>query len=303
MTRKDPFSLPAHYYVLFLVILSVPTSVGYMVWEAQTTDITVLTIEGAPEDIVFIADPHLRDSNMEHTRKVIDEINALHPSVVLIGGDFVEGDETDFHLQQVWSEIEAPVYAILGNHDYKVGIGGTDGIEKCMGVSEANICEHCYDVSCLQDESIDIGFANALEEELERNGVQVLRNEVVELDINGEKLVLVGLDDGWAGMANPPEVPQTEAFTIYMIHEPGCRANWDCDLILAGHLHGGQYLSPVVQILNEYDIIEVSGLKGEDSESTPCYITRGIGGGGFSVDLRFNAPPEIVIINPSTPLA
>ena len=53
---------------------------------------------------------------------MIQQINALHPSVVLIGGDFVYDDGENLSLQEVWSEIDAPVYAVLGNHDYKSGI-------------------------------------------------------------------------------------------------------------------------------------------------------------------------------------
>ena len=60
----------------------------YMHWEAGTVEVTALTVPGAPERIVFIADPHVRPENLEHTREVIRVINSLHPSVVLIGGIF-----------------------------------------------------------------------------------------------------------------------------------------------------------------------------------------------------------------------
>ena len=55
-------------------------------------EITPLEIAGAPAGIVYIADPHLRESNIDQTRDIIRQINELHPSVVLIGGDFVYGD-------------------------------------------------------------------------------------------------------------------------------------------------------------------------------------------------------------------
>ena len=83
-------------------------------------DITPLEIAGAPAGIVYIADPHLRESNINQTRDIIRQINDLHPSVVLIGGDFVYDDEENLSLQEVWSEIDAPVYAVLGNHDYQI---------------------------------------------------------------------------------------------------------------------------------------------------------------------------------------
>ncbi|RPJ54120.1 MAG: metallophosphoesterase [Methanobacteriota archaeon] len=272
--------------------------VGYMAWEARTVDVTELTIEGAPGGIIFIADPHLKTGNVDHVRGVIQEINQRQPSVVLIGGDFANGEEENFSLHEVWREIDAPVYAVLGNHDYRTGTNGIGGLRKMLAVSQANLTAQNYDTSALRDDQTDTAFADALEEVLEKNGVTVLRNEYVDLAINGTPVRIVGVDDGWAGMARPPEISGTDAFTIYMIHEPSCRADWDTDLILAGHTHGGQFMVPVVGQLNAWNVVELSGLKAETG-STPTYITRGICGSSVgSVDLRFNSRPEIVLINP-----
>jgi hypothetical protein len=115
------------------------------------------------------------------------------------------------------------------------------------------------------------------------------------MDLNGTQLLLVGVDDGWAGMADPPSVPATGAFTIYMIHEPECRADWDADLILSGHTHGGQFLPDNLNIPGK----DLSGLVERNNVKT--YITRGIGTSNLEIELRLFATPEIVVINPSTP--
>lgn len=47
-------------------------------------------MEGAPNDIVFIADPHLKSGNLAFMSSVAEEINALNASVVLIGGGFCD---------------------------------------------------------------------------------------------------------------------------------------------------------------------------------------------------------------------
>ncbi|MBN1431269.1 MAG: metallophosphoesterase [Methanomicrobiaceae archaeon] len=288
------------YTVFILVLAIIPGSFGYMSWEAENVEITVLIIEGAPESIVFIADPHLQEGNIEFIRESVGIINSLNPSVVLIGGDFVNGEETDFNLQEVWSEIDAPVYAVMGNHDYESGIHGLNGQVKMLEVArKANTTVEGYDMSMLTDEKTNIEFGNRLEQKLEECGVNVLRNECEILDLNGEELLLVCLDDGWAGLADPPEdIPETDAFTIYMIHEPECRADWpDADLILAGHTHGGQFAPPFIQALNENGVVELSGYVGE---SVPTYITRGLGSSHlFGIELRYQSTPEIVIINPA----
>ncbi len=80
---------------------------------------------------------------------------------------------------------------------------------------------------------------------------------------------------------------------LYMIHEPDCRADWDCDLILAGHTHGGQFLPQNTPVPG----FELSGLVERNGVNT--YITRGIGTSNLGVELRLFATPEIVVINPT----
>jgi hypothetical protein len=226
-------------------------------------------------------------------RTIIDEINSLSPSVVLIGGDFVHADGENMDLHEVWSGIDAPVFAVLGNHDYKSGITGTSWIEKNRAVRSASFGTDTYDAQVLRDGSADTAYAERLTHELGRNGVTILKNEYILLDAGGQPLLLVGIDDGWAGMADPPVVPQTDAFTLYMIHEPECRADWDADLILAGHTHGGQFLPQNTPVPG----FELSGLVERNGILT--YITRGVGTSNLGVELRLFATPEIVVINPS----
>lgn len=284
-----------HYMSIILFVGLVNTSVGFAYFEARNTEITVLHIKGAPENIVFIADPHLKSRTIGNTLTIINEINALHPSIVLIGGDFVCGEGENLSLQEVWRGIDAPVYAVLGNHDYKSGITAVTWVKKHRAVSAACFDTDGYNACSLRDNTTDIVYGDQVTEELEKNGVTVLRNEYITKDLGGKKLVLVGIDDGWAGMADPPVVPETGAFTLYMIHEPECRADWNADLILAGHTHGGQFLPQNTPIPR----FELSGLMERNGVRT--YITRGIGTSNLGVELRLFATPEIVIINPTEP--
>jgi predicted MPP superfamily phosphohydrolase len=279
--------------IVFLCLLN--ASIGFAYVGGQKSEVTVLHIEGAPDDIVFIADPHLKEGNIDQARRIVDEINTLDPSLVLILGDFVYGDGEDLYLQDVWSGIDAPVYAILGNHDYMSGTDALSWAQKNSAVSSACLDVDGYDVSCLHDETIDLVYADRLVAALEENGVTVMRNEYIPLSINGTDLLLVGVDDGWAGMADPPEIPETDAFILYMIHEPDCRADWDADLVIAGHTHGGQFLPQGTPVPGK----EISGLYERNDRF--CYVTRGTGTSNFGIELRLFAIPEIVIINPSVP--
>ncbi len=295
MTLK---TLNARHLALFMLIL-LPSMTGYMAWEARAVDVTVLTIDGAPPGVVYITDPHVRASNIDHVQEVIREVNRLNPSLVLIGGDFVTGEESEFTSQAVWRSLDAPVYAVLGNHDYRVGTDSRTGLARLLAVrTSADVTAAGYDVSALNDGSPDTAFADELATTLEENGVHVLRNDYARVFAGGEEIVIVGVDDGWAGMADPPNVPATDTFTVYLIHEPSCRADWDADLILAGHTHGGQFLFPVVAQLNDLGVIELAGMF--DTNGTPTYISRGVCSASVAgVDLRFNCRPEIVLINPT----
>jgi len=275
---------------------------GYMVYEAQSAGITVIEMDGAPNDIVFIADPHLKSGNLEYMSSVAEEINALNASLVLIGGDFVTCGDDDLTYQNVWAEIDAPVYAVLGNHDYNAGVDGLNGPAKMLAMQEADLSVDGYDVSMLQDDPlIDLGLAEDITAALEGVGVHVMKNEYELMNLGGTDLMLVGVDDAWAGKSDPPDVPETDAFTIYMIHEPGARADWDADLILSGHLHGGQFSAPGLDVIKDAGIVDVQGFCSHGE--TTAFITRGIGSSSIiEQDLRFDVPPEIVVINPSVPI-
>ncbi|WP_172673897.1 hypothetical protein [Methanogenium cariaci] len=170
-------------------------------------------------------------------------------------------------------------------------------------MQEADLSVDGYDVSMLQDDPlIDLAYGADVAAALEGAGVRVMQNEYELLNLDGTELMLVGVDDAWAGRADPPpEVPETDAFTIYMIHEPGARADWDADLILSGHLHGGQFSAPGLEVIKDLGIVDIQGFCNQGE--TPAFITRGIGSSSMiEQDLRFGTPPEIVVINPSVPI-
>ena len=273
---------------LLLSVLS--TSLGAVMVEHREPAVTDLAVEGAPGGIVFIADPHVREENLPLIRETIREINEMHPSLVLIGGDFVFGGDDNLSIQSVWSELDAPTYAILGNHDYRSGDSGTTLVKKLTQLRQVRLSVANYDVGPLADGTADAAYADRVAAALDANGVHVLRNQVVELEVDGRPVRLVGLDDGWAGRANPPALEPTDAFTIYLIHEPDCAVPWDTDLILAGHTHGGQFLPA--------GVADRLGLSGRSScGDAVMYVTRGIGTSNLPREVRA-APPEIVRIGP-----
>lgn len=298
------FRLPETNYMRYLTLVILvgflPASLGYLYTEGKSpAEITPLEVEGAPAGIVFIADPHLRESNINQTRDIIRQINRLHPSLVLIGGDFVYDDEDNLSLQEVWLEIDAPVYAVLGNHDYKSGIVASSCWEKTIKEPKPLLQSGDYGALMVHDDSADYAFADEVAGVLAKNGVRVLRNEYEEIRIGDRSVTIVGVDDGWAGMANPPHVPdelKNNSFIIYLVHEPSYRGNWEANLTLAGHTHGGQVIPAGSERFITGGLVTLSGKIDESGKIT--YISRGIGTSNLDITLRASSP-EIVVINPS----
>jgi len=298
MNLRLPETNYMRYLTLVILVGFLPASLGYLYTEGKApAEITTLEVEGAPAGIVFIADPHLRESNINQTREIVRQINELHPSLVLIGGDFVYDDEDNLTLQEVWSEIDAPVYAVLGNHDYKSGIVASGCWEKTLNDPRPPLKATEYDAFRVHDNAADYEYADKVAGVLVENGVRVLRNEYEEIMIGNQSVVIVGVDDGWAGMANPPHVPDElkgDSFIIYLIHEPAYRGNWEANLTLSGHTHGGQIIPSGSERIISGGLVTLSG-KIDEGDST-TYITRGIGTSNLDVSLR-SSPPEIVVIN------
>ena len=289
------------YLTLVILVGFLPASLGYMYTEGKApAEITTLEVEGAPAGIIFIADPHLRESTINQTREIIRQINDLQPSLVLIGGDFVYDDEDNLTFQEVWSEIDAPAYAVLGNHDYKSGIVASGCWEKTLKDPKSPLQPGEYDVLRVHDDSADYAYADKVAGVLTKNGVRVLRNEYEEIMIDGRNVVIVGVDDGWAGMAHPPHIPddlKNDAFIIYLVHEPSYRGIWDANLTLAGHTHGGQVIPAGSEQVISGGLVTLSGKIDENGRIT--YISRGIGTSNLDIPLRAS-PPEIVVIKPSS---
>jgi predicted MPP superfamily phosphohydrolase len=293
----SPIAKKTFFMAFIFFISSVVVFQGYMVWEGETPRLTVLRLEGAPDNIVFIADPHIRDENIDTTRTAIEKINQLHPSLVLIGGDFTtHGGEEDLPLQKVWEEIDAPVYAVLGNHDYQAGIKGSSATGRMAWTLESFLRSRGFYGGPLYSDP-GITSPDALEEILENSGVTVLHNEWRELDINGQQVILCGVDDIWAGRADPPAVPDTGAYAIWLVHEPVYRPEWNADLILSGHTHGGQVSNGVFMIIDNLGFADIRGISHKGD--TVMYVTCGIGTSKTGNDYRLFTSPEIVLINPA----
>jgi predicted MPP superfamily phosphohydrolase len=93
--------------------------------------------------VLYVSDIHLRKRRSEAiSRQVLDAVSRCAPDLVLLGGDLVDGVSELAALSALVRDISdtAPVLAIGGNHDHRVGIdrvaeavelGGGGWIHEC----------------------------------------------------------------------------------------------------------------------------------------------------------------------------
>ncbi|WP_150268312.1 metallophosphoesterase [Paenibacillus tepidiphilus] len=164
--------------------------------------------------IVMASDMHFAYlSGKAHAKRMVEEINALKPDIVLLPGDIVDDDIIPYQdkgIGEILSEIKAPmgVFASLGNHDRFKG-----ETEELIGL-------------------------------LEESGLQVLYDETLEL---GDGLTLIGRKDysdpDRAALADLMEGVDRSGPVIMLEHQPvefEIAEQQGVDLMVSGHTHRGQ---------------------------------------------------------------
>jgi len=202
--------------------------------------------------------------------RIVAQINAAHPDLVLLPGDFIAGTgdpaargEPDAQeIAAVLGKLRAPlgVYAVLGNHDWWSG-------------------------------------GPALAAALQRQGIRVLENQAREIDAG---LWLAGIGDDMSGHSDPVRAVATvppRAHVLVFMHDPASLLDLPPvqGLAVAAHMHAGQVRLPGYGALItpgraprswSYGWIEHRGLQ--------AWVTSGLGTSILPV--RFNARPEWVLL-------
>lgn len=252
----------------------------WMLWTNLAVGFTKLTVkqENLPENfdglrIVHISDFHNWSfSGMDGL--VMKRLKAFEPDFIAITGDIVDAHRTNIPLTLSFVEQlaeVAPCYYSTGNHE-----GALSEIDRQW-----------------------------LFEGMEKSGVILLHDEAVTLEREGQTLIVAGLDDRpysvEAGSITVAidSICQESDYNIVLSHKPHYFEEYKAsaaDLVLSGHVHGGQAKLPFVGglygphqgILPEYD----AGLY-QDGDFA-MVVSRGIGNSRFPI--RFNNQPEMLLI-------
>lgn len=235
-----------------------------------------------PLKVALLADFHVGPyKGAGFVRRTVRETNALLPDVVLIAGDFLFDDRSEFEDLEPLKDLRASigVYAVLGNHDSGHFL---------------SMLRQPYELGDKSEE---------LAPYLESLGVTVLRNEHELRHVGNDTLAIAGIDDIWSrttDLENALAGIPANATTLLISHSPDVLlqdAAKSADLIVTGHTHGGQIRLPWIGSLailptrlgQQYD----QGAFPADDDSV-LVITRGLG--ETLARARLLAPPEIAFI-------
>ena len=163
---------------------------------------------------------------------------------------------------------------------------------------------------CLGNHEIYAGVTDTATRLFAERGVRLLRNQNVELEINGAKLNLIGVDYQRQPRGPEPEswkpyflrgiekLVRPDAVNVLLTHNPNPflrAADLGIQLTLAGHTHGGQVQ---VEILDNrwsparFITPFISGLY--ERNGSHLYVSRGVG--TIAMPVRLNAPAEISLL-------
>jgi len=279
---------------VFLIGSAVAVSAAYLAWWSIAIEPRRLAVERyllrLPQmpraldnlTIAFLSDFHLLPSGfgVELAERAVLLANEANPDLVLLGGDLVHWCGAVPHLLPVLRRLRSRygVFAVLGNHDHHcpwrwqrpAPWGG-----KPLSPHEwGELLAHAH--------------------------VHLLLNEAIALDINGEKLWVVGVDDAYTGRADLAKalasVPE-DAFAILLSHSPDIVDDpllRRVALVLSGHTHGGQIVLPLLgpflapcreKRRRACGLTKVGG--------TWLLVSRGVSAG---LPVRFRCPPEVTVV-------
>ena len=276
MGKKKKFIILAVVAVIFIAL------VIWIAWSNTALELSSYTITSSrlPENfngyrIAHVSDLHNAQLG-ENNEKLLAMLRNVQPDMIAITGDLIDAGNTDIsvalHFAKEAMDI-APCYYITGNH-------------------EAQISDY-----------------NHLKSGLLELGVIVLENDKFEIEDDGEKILVIGVqdpsfetnsDDSVSVMQrNLQQLTEEESYTILLSHRPELMkvyADYPVDLVLSGHAHGGQFRLPFLGgmyapnqgVFPEYD----SGLF--EKNNTKMIVSRGIG--NSVIPFRFNNRPELILI-------
>ncbi len=269
--------------IFITVLVAVCVFLSYISWANTAVELNTVVIESSELPLSFngfkiahVSDLHNAQFG-ENNIELISLIKQAEPDIIAITGDLT--DASKLNIDVCTSFLEeivkiAPCYYVTGNHE--------------KNISSKDFFE--------------------IQNNAESLGVNVLRNKSEIIELNGEKITVLGIDDPYFFDESDNEyilsktineLKQNNSFEILLSHRPeyfSVYVQQGVDLVLSGHAHGGQIrlpfagglFAPHQGLFPKFD----SGVYAENN--TNMIVSRGIG--NSVVPIRVFNRPEVICV-------
>jgi uncharacterized protein len=273
---------PAHRRWLAGAALAITSVLAYarfveprrLVTHRETVILPGATLASPSIRIALFADTHVGVfGNAMPMRRIVARINRERVDAVFLAGD-ITYHVTDKQLKREMAALgalDAPLFAVLGNHD--IGFPGPD-------------------------------LSNPLLAEFARLNTVVPHNRAALATLGGRDVIVAGASDLWQRQQDFGFAGNLAAAkpVFLLTHNPDTALHvpddFDYDLMLAGHTHGGQIRIPglvrrVIPTQWAFDK-ELHVFPTQTGGERLVYVTSGTGMVGLP--FRFNMPPRVDIL-------
>lgn len=220
----------------------------------------------------------------QNNQRLVDKVAEQNPDLILITGDLLNSSEDNTEI-------------------------ATDLIKNLSAIADIYISMGNHDIEFEERTHIDIADLYT------RSGSKVLKEAYADMEVNGQPLRIGGVygyclpqryinENGYAqdqcNFLN--DFQNTNRYKILMSHLPyawwnyGFGNDWNVDLVLCGHTHGGQVILPIIGGLYDAELGLFPGqVSGYKYDGAHIVVSRGLG--SAEKIPRFNNIPEIAVID------
>ena len=276
------------YIFIIIIVMAVIIAIGVFLYlQNNIIDITKynLKYDKADEPIRIV---QLSDLHSKPFKKVLKKIDEIKPDIICITGDYINDREKNKKKMLKYAKAlvaRAKVYYITGNHERRL-----ENFDELMDeLSKVGFIVLLNKVSVYHDKGFEIDFLGLDENQANFDDYKARKKGTFEYkdmspyfkqlnEFGGYKIVLSHFPENFEGVK---EMKYSQ---------------YDIDLQLSGHAHGGQFCLPFIgPVYSPGQGLKPKYAKGSFGNRPKLIVSRGLGNAEFPFRL-FNHP-EINVIN------